>query len=94
MKLYNYYQNEQEAKCKLEKEYHEALERLATFERTEETVKNLNKDNKTMKNRLETKSLEFKKLKSEIDDVKKDKNSLSVALKAAKAEFKDQSKDF
>ena len=43
MKLYNYYQNEQEAKCKLEKEYHETLERLAKFERTEETVKNLNK---------------------------------------------------
>ena len=64
MKLYNFYLNEQEARCKLEKEYHEALERLATFERTEETVINLNKENKTMKDRLETKSLEFKQLKS------------------------------
>ena len=94
VKLYNYYQNEQEAKCKLEKEYHEALERLATFERTEETVKNIIKENKPMKDRLEIKSLEFKQLKSEIEDVKKDKNRLSVALKAAKAESIDQCKDF
>jgi chromosome segregation ATPase len=79
--LYNFYLNKQEAKCKLEKKYQEALERLATYY-------------KTMKDRLETKSLEFKQLKSEIDNVKKDKNSLYVALRAARSQSKEQRKDF
>ena len=37
---------------------------------------------------------EVKHLKSELENVNKDKNRLSVALKAAKADVKDQSKQF
>ena len=93
-RLFNWYMGEQEAKSKLEVEYQRALENLASIVRSEESVKDLKKVNKSLNDRIESKDLELKHLKSEVEDIKKDKNSLSVALKAAKAEAKEQLKDF
>ena len=93
-RLFNWYMGEQEAKSKLEVEYQKALENLASIQRSEESVKDLKKVNKSLKDIIESKDRELKHLKSEVEDIKKDKNSLSVALKAAKAEVKEQLKDF
>jgi hypothetical protein len=67
------------------------LKDLLLLKELKKLLKNLNHENKRIDMK---KSLEFKQLQSEIEDVRKYKNSLSVALKAAKAESKDQNKIF
>ena len=93
-KLYDFYLRESEAKQNLEKEYCNVLENVANLENKEENVKAMKLENKTLKEKLETKSLEFKQLKTDFDNLNKDKNALSVAMKASKAENKEQLKEF
>ena len=93
-KLYNLYLIESEAKQKLEEDYCKVLENVTKVENKDENVKAMKVENKALKEKLETKSLEFKQLKNDFDNVNKDKNALSVALKAAKAENKEQLKEF
>ena len=94
VKLYNFYTAELEAKCKLEEEYKEVIANLANKEKSDVNVKTILVENKSLKEKLENKSLEFKQLKTDIENVHKDKNILSVALKASKADTKDQKKEF
>ena len=89
-KLYNIYLVEHEAKRALEEEYSKLLEDVAKNEK----VKGIKVDNKILTEKLENKSLEFKHLKNDFDNLNKDKNALSVALKAAKAENKEHLKEF
>ena len=92
--MYNFYTAELEAKCKLEEEYKEVIANLANKEKSDVNVKTILVENKSLKEKLENKSLEFKQLKTDIENVHKDKNILSVALKASKADTKDQKKEF
>ena len=64
------------------------------MEQTDSNVKALKTENKSLKEKLENKCLDFKQLRGDYNNVHKDKNALSVALKAAKAESKEKAKDF
>ena len=57
-------------------------------------MKALRKENKALKEKLEHKSLEFGHFKTDSENDNKEKNVLSVALKASKTESKKQRKDF
>ena len=50
--------------------------------------------NKNLQTNFETKSIKVKNQKSEIETLKKDKNTLSLALKTSKQEMKEQNKAF
>ena len=93
-RLYNFYLFENEAKRKLEEDFSKVLETVANVENADANVKAIKAENKSLKERLENKSLEFKQLKVDYDNLNKDKNALAVALKAAKADTKEQAKDF
>ena len=70
VKLYKMYEAENEAKCKLEIEYKEL------FENKEENVKNqkaLKNENKALKEKLESASLELRHCKTDLENVKKEK---------------------
>ena len=56
------------------------------MEESEAKTKSLNFENNCLKEKYETKCLEFKHLKTEIDVLNKNKSSLSVALKSSKKE--------
>ena len=43
---------------------------------------------------MENKCLDFKQLRGDYNNLHKDKNALSVALKAAKAESQEKAKNF
>jgi hypothetical protein len=88
------YEAEQEARSKLDEEYKELIKKLATEEKSVENVKAIKIDNKSLKEKLENKSLELRHLKTELENVKKENNAHSVALKASKAEIKEQRKEF
>ena len=64
------------------------------MENTDANLKALKAENECFKERLENKCLEFKQLKCDYANLHKDKNALSVALKAAKAESQEKAKDF
>ena len=93
-RLYNFYLYENEAKRKLEDDFNKVLENVAKMENTDANAKALKAENKSLKERLENKCLEFKQLKVDYDNLHKDKNALSVALKASKADTKEQAKEF
>ena len=57
-------------------------------------MKAIRKENKALKENLGNKSLELSHFKTDLENVKKEKNVLSVALKASKAEIKEQRKEF
>ena len=90
VKLYNLYAAEHEAKCKLERENKEFIENHLNGEQSVENVKAIRTENKSLKEKLENRSLELKHLKTDLENVQKEKNVLSVALKASKAEIKEQ----
>ena len=92
--LYNLYAAEHEAKCKLERENKELIENHLNGEQSVENVKAIRTENKYLKEKLENRSLELKNLKTDLENVQKEKNVLSVALKASKAEIKEQRKGF
>lgn len=94
VKLYNMYVEEHEARCRLETENKELIESLAKVEQSVENVKAIRSENKSLKEKLESRSLEFKHLKSDLENINKEKNILAVALKTSKAEIKDQRKGF
>ena len=54
------------------------------MEVSEAKTKSLNNENKCLKEKYETKYLEYKHLKTEVDDQKKENDSLSVALQSSK----------
>ena len=93
-RLYNFYLMENEAKCKIEEEYREVLEKVTDLENTNTNIKTLKAENQKLKEKYEFNCQEAKHLKNEIESLNKDKNALSVALKAAKADTKEQSKQF
>ena len=94
VKLYNMYAAEHEARCKLEGEYKDLIENNANEEQKVANVKALRTENKSLKEKLENKSLELSNLKTDLENIKKEKNILSVALKASKADTKEQRKEF
>ena len=51
-------------------------------------------ETKSLAKKLENKSLEVKQLKSKVEELNKEKNTLNVALKSAKQELKSQNKTF
>ena len=67
----------------------EAIEKLINLEKKLEAVK---QENKTLVAKLENKSGEIKLLKSNIEDLSKEKNSINVALRSAKQDIKAQGK--
>ena len=88
------YAEEHEARCRLETENKELIENHANEEQSVENVKAIRTENKSLKEKLENRSLELKHLKADLENVNKEKNVLSVALKTSKAEIKDQRKGF
>ena len=60
----------------------------------ETVAKKLNPENRKLQELSETKSLELKHLKLENENVKKEKNVLSVALKGSKQEIKELDKAY
>ena len=107
-KLFSFYQAETEQKLHLESELNverelkknlkvkldEAYQELNQKETAKSEAKRQNTELQSLKVKFENKCLEFKHLKDELDNVKKDKNALSVALKGSKQEVKEQSKAF
>ena len=107
-KLFNFYKAETEQKLILESELNVERElkkdlqvKLAQANQDlnlKETAKSESKKHKaelqTLKVQFENKCLEFKHLKDELEHAKKEKNTLSVALKGAKQEVKEQAKTF
>ena len=67
----------------------EAIEKLSCMEKRLDALK---QENKTLVAKLENKSVEIKLMKSNIEDLNKEKNSLNVALKSLKQDIKAQSK--
>ena len=57
-------------------------------------VKALKKENKSLGEKLETKCLEYKHLKGELENTKKERNYLLLALKASTEEMKVKNKEF
>ena len=106
--LYNFYLFETEQKAKLEAELKKETElknEIAAELAAAHQSLNLVVQNKTQENKLKSenrlleesyanKCLEVEHLKAEIDDTKKHKNALSVALKGSKQKFKEQQKAF
>ena len=70
------------------------IEKLAKEGNNVENMKAIKTENKSLKEKLENKSLEVRHLKTGLENVKKDNNAHSVAIKAAKAETKEQRKEF
>ena len=66
--------------------YNRLLENVAKVENTNTNVKALKAENKSLKEKLGNKCLEFKQLKCDHDNLHQDNNALSVSLKAAKAD--------
>ena len=56
---------------------------------SEAKTKALKLEHKSLKEKYQIKCLEFKHLKTELDDLDKEKNSLSVALKLSKKRNKN-----
>ena len=94
VKLYNLYTAGLEAKCKLEEEHKEVIANLASEEQNVANVKAIRKENKSLKEKLENTSFEHRQIKTDLENIHKDKNVLSVALKASKADIKEQRKEF
>ena len=94
VKLYDMYTAEQEARSKLDQENKELIENLAKKEENFENVKSLRNENKSLKEKLENKRFEVRHFKTDLENEKKEKNVLSVALKASKAETKERRKEF
>ena len=65
-----------------------------TNEKTDHEAKKLRAENKDLQNRFENKCLELKQSKEVIEDLKKTKNALSVALKGSKKEISENYKEF
>ena len=107
-KLFNFYTSEMEVsanlklellketenKSKIEAELAVALEKLNLKEENRNATKQLKVENRKLQETCENKSLELKHLKMEIENLKKEKNSISVALKGSKQEVKEHAKAF
>ena len=93
VKLYNMYEAEQEARSKLDEEYKELIKKLATEEKSVENVKAIKIDNKSLKEKLENKSLELRHLKTELENVKKEKMPILWPLRHLKLKSKNREKN-
>ena len=69
-------QTELEAKNTFESECNNLREKLAETVKTETNIKALKKDNKSLSDKLENKSLDLNHLRSELESVTKEKNAL------------------
>ena len=94
VKLYNFYIAEIEAKNKFESEFLVLLDKFEAKEKHEKDLKSLEAENKKLKEKVGVKSLELKQQKDQIDELKKENNTFSVALKASKKEKLKAIKDF
>ena len=63
-------------KCRLETEYVKVTESMVNAEGDKVKVKALRKENKSLGEKLETKCLEYKHLKGELENTKKERNYL------------------
>ena len=67
VKLYNLYETEKNCRSKLNEDYKEALETIAATETAGHNLQELKSENRKLSEKVENKSLEIKKLKSEIE---------------------------
>ena len=81
-------------KVKVAAELKAALEKLNVKEENTNTIKQLKVENRKLQETCENKSLELKHFKMEIENLKKDKNGLSVALKGSRQDLKEHVKAF
>ena len=94
VRLYNLYVIENTAKCKIEEEYNRLLDKVNVKDTNNENIEVLKVENKQLNVKYEQKVHEVKQLKSDLENMNKERNTLSVALKVAKADVKAQSKQF
>ena len=102
-KLYNFCQFETKQKSELEaellkelnvkselkEELSEAYKRLNLSTHGDNHAKKLFNENSDLKNIVNTKCIEIKQLKNQLEEIKKEKNALSVALKGKTQEIKE-----
>ena len=81
-------------KVKVAAELKAALEKLNVKEENTNKIKQLKVENRKLQETCENKSLELKHFKMEIENLKKDKNGLSVALKGSRQDLKEHVKAF
>ena len=81
-------------KNKAEEELAEAYKQMNSMEQKESLSKRLKQKNKKLEETVATKVLELKHLKTEMEETKKGKNILSVALKGSKQSNKELEKAF
>ena len=97
-KLYEFYQFEMEARTKVEAELdivnNIAEKRDESEQKAEIEIRQLKHKMKDLQGKYETKCVEYKQLKGEIESLSKDKNAISVALKSNKQNTKEQNKAF
>ena len=97
-RLYTFYQNELEKTDNLETQLHDLKSVLESKNIKETELENQIKKEvtgkKTLQVNFETKCIEVKQQKAEIESLKKGTNALSVALKTSKQESKEQKKVF
>ena len=94
VKLYHLYLAEKESKVKLEDEIASVLEKLSVKDEIESNLKTLKLENKIVTEKYEKKCLECKHQKSQFEDLVKEKNTLSVALKTSRKEKQEVTKNF
>ena len=97
-KLYGFYQLEMEARAKIEAELdivnNLVGEKDENNQKADLEIRQLKHNLKDLQSKYETKCVEYKQLRGEIESVSKDKNALSVALKSSKQNAKEQNKAF
>ena len=94
VRLYNIFVAEREAKDKLEAEFSVLLDKFEAKEKHEKDFKAFEAENKKLREKFENKCLELKHHKDQVDDLKKERNTSSVALKASKKEKLEAITDF
>ena len=94
LNLYNYYIEEKDAKNKLEAENLVLSGNLSAKHEHENSLKALKVEHINLQEKYENKCMEVMQLKTQIDDLNKDKNTFSVRLKTSKKENHEQIKDF
>merc|ERR1719186_2127294 len=94
-KLFNFYQKETEFKECLETELKTVNEaKEEHIKETDAVLKKLHLEKKSFQEKFENKCIEVKDLKGEIETMKRENNSINVALKGSKKEIKEQNKRF
>ena len=81
-------------KNRLQVKLDDAEEKLNSRDLKDSVAKKLMKEKRNLEETCENRSLEVKHLKTDIENLKKENNILSVVLKGTKQELKEQEKAF